>query len=93
MAEAIVERRRDSRVPLRVILLVLIALSAIWLYRLYHDPTWSKIGSFVLGYFLGSFVMDWIHQRHSRGFFKLRSPAAVVGPSASGSPGGQVNRS
>lgn len=66
MAEIGIERRASSRVPLRVILLVLIALSALWLYRLYGDPTWSKIGSFVLGYFLGSFVMDWIHQRASR---------------------------
>lgn len=55
--------------PLRVILIILIALSALWLYRLYEDPTWSKIGSFVLGYFLGSFVMDWINQRSSRGLF------------------------
>jgi hypothetical protein len=78
--QATVERRAGSRMPLRVILIVLIALSALWLYRLYEDPTWSKIGSFVLGYFLGSFVMDWINQRSSRGLFKPRprtgAPAA-----------------
>ena len=67
-----VERRAGSRTPLRVILVVMMALSALWLYRLYEDPTWSKIGSFVLGYFLGSFVMDWINQRSSRGLFRVR---------------------
>jgi hypothetical protein len=70
MATNTVERRAGSRTPLRVLLIVMMALSALWLYRLYEDPTWSKIGSFVLGYFLGSFVMDWINQRSSRGLFK-----------------------
>jgi hypothetical protein len=70
MEQTTVERRVGSRMPLRVILVVMMALSAFWLYRLYEHPTWSKIGSFVLGYFLGSFVMDWINQRSSRGLFK-----------------------
>jgi hypothetical protein len=70
MDQTIVERRAGSRLPLRIILLVLIALSAFWLYRLYEDPTWSKMGSFVLGYFFGSFMMDWINQRSSRGLFR-----------------------
>jgi hypothetical protein len=78
MEQDTAERRAGSRTPLRVILLVLMALSAIWLYRLYEDPTWSKIGSFVLGYFLGSFVMDWINQRSSRGLFKSRPRTPVT---------------
>ena len=78
MEQETAERRAGSRTPLRVILLVLMALSAIWLYRLYEDPTWSKIGSFVLGYFLGSFVMDWINQRSSRGLFKPRPRTPVT---------------
>jgi hypothetical protein len=78
MADPIVERRHGSRAPLRVILIVLIGVSALWVYRLYHDPTWSKIGSFVLGYLLGSFVMDWIHQRGSRGSLGAPRQAAVV---------------
>jgi hypothetical protein len=87
--QATVERRAGSRKPLRVILIVLIALSALWLYRLYEDPTWSKIGSFVLGYFLGSFVMDWINQRSSRGLFKARPrTGAPAAPAVSG--GGQL---
>lgn len=82
--QATVERRYGSRMPLRVILIVLIALSALWLYRLYEDPTWSKIGSFVLGYFLGSFVMDWINQRSSRGLFKARPRTTTPVVSAGG---------
>jgi hypothetical protein len=84
-----VERRAGSRKPLRVILIILIALSALWLYRLYEDPTWSKIGSFVLGYFLGSFVMDWINQRSSRGLFKAR-PRTGTPASPAVSAGGQL---
>ena len=80
-----VERRAGSRIPLRVILVVMMALSALWLYRLYEDPTWSKIGSFVLGYFLGSFVMDWINQRSSRGLFRTR-PRAAPAATGSGAP-------
>jgi hypothetical protein len=82
--QATVERRAGSRIPLRAILIVLIALSSLWLYRLYEDPTWSKIGSFVLGYFLGSFVMDWINQRSSRGLFKPRPRTASPAVSAGG---------
>ena len=78
-----VERRAGSRMPLRVILVVMMALSALWLYRLYEDPTWSKIGSFVLGYFLGSFVMDWINQRSSRGLFRVRPRTPEVTGAAS----------
>jgi hypothetical protein len=39
----------------------------LWLGELYADPTWAKIRSFLLGYFLGTFVMEWIWQRSSRG--------------------------
>jgi hypothetical protein len=85
MATNTVERRAGSRMPLRVLLIVMTALSALWLYRLYEDPTWSKIGSFVLGYFLGSFVMDWINQRSSRGLFRMRPRAPeVTGATGSG---------
>ena len=79
-----IERRAGSRTPLRIILIVVMALSGLWLYRLYEDPTWSKIGSFVLGYFVGTFVMDWVNQRSSRGLFRARARAAAV--SAGGSP-------
>jgi hypothetical protein len=82
MEQETIERRAGSRTPLRIILLVLMALSALWIYRLYEHPTWSKIGSFVLGYFVGTFVMDWIGQRSSRGLFraKPRTPAAAATP-------------
>jgi hypothetical protein len=82
MEQETIERRAGSRTPLRIILLVLMALSALWIYRLYEHPTWSKIGSFVLGYFVGTFVMDWIGQRSSRGLFraKPRTPAATAAP-------------
>jgi hypothetical protein len=30
------------------------------------DPTWAKIRSFVLGYFVGTFINEWVHQRSSR---------------------------
>jgi hypothetical protein len=83
-----VERRAGSRTPLRIILIVLMALSGLWLYRLYEDPTWSKIGSFVLGYFVGTFVMDWVNQRSSRGLFRGRSRATPVGAGAV--PGGTI---
>ena len=82
MQQDTIERRAGSRTPLRIILIVLMALSALWLYRLYEDPTWSKIGSFVLGYFVGTFVMDWVNQRSSRGLFRSRSRPPAVGTSA-----------
>ena len=88
MEQETIERRAGSRTPLRIILLVLMALSALWLYRLYEDPTWSKIGSFVLGYFVGTFVMDWVNQRSSRGLFRGRSRAPT--PGAPPMPGGPV---
>jgi hypothetical protein len=84
MEQNIVERRAGSRRPLRVILIVMMALSAFWLYRLYEHPTWSKIGSFVLGYFLGSFVMDWINQRSSRGLFGPRARTSLPGAATAG---------
>ena len=60
------ERRSRSRLPLKAIMTVVLATSAIWLYELYMMPTWAKIRSFVLGYFIGSFIMEWINQRASR---------------------------
>ena len=41
----------------------------LWLAELYTDPTWAKIRSFLLGYFLGTFVMEWVWQRASRGLW------------------------
>lgn len=58
---------------------------ALWLAELYAAPTWSKIRSFVLGYFLGTFVMEWIWQRSSRGLWggdTQEQPAASTQPSA-----------
>jgi hypothetical protein len=78
MEQPTVERRAGSRLPLRIILVVMMALSALWLYRLYEHPTWGKMGSFVLGYFLGSFVMDWINQRSSRGLIGPRPRSAEL---------------
>lgn len=60
------ERRGRSRLPLRMILTAVLLGSALWLAELYMDPTWAKIRSFVLGYFVGSFVMEWISQRSAR---------------------------
>jgi len=60
------ERRRRSRTPLRLILTAILATSALWLTELYMQPSWTKIRSFVLGYFLGSFTMEWIRQRAGR---------------------------
>jgi hypothetical protein len=60
------ERRGRSRVPLRIILTAILITSALWLAELYMQPTWSKIRSFVLGYFLGSFTMEWVRQRAAR---------------------------
>jgi len=66
METAIDERRARSRAPLKIILTAILLASALWVMELYMAPTWPKIRSFVLGYFLGSFVMTWIHQRASR---------------------------
>jgi len=60
------DRRSRSRAPLRIILTVIFVVTALWLAELYMDPTWQKIRSFILGYFLGTFVMEWVHQRASR---------------------------
>jgi hypothetical protein len=61
------ERRQRSRTPLRFILTAILAASALWLVELYMQPTWPKIRSFLLGYFLGTFVMEWIRTRADRG--------------------------
>jgi hypothetical protein len=60
------DRRSRSRMPLRVILFAVMVVSVIWLVELYVDPTWAKIRSFVLGYFVGTFIQEWVHQRSSR---------------------------
>ena len=60
------ERRTRSRLPLKAIMTVVLATSAIWLYELYMMPTWAKIRSFVLGYFVGTLINEWVHQRSSR---------------------------
>ena len=60
------DRRSRSRLPLKLILAAVIIVSGIWLAELYMDPTWSKIRSFVLGYFAGTFINEWVHQRSSR---------------------------
>ena len=60
------DRRSRSRMPLRMILAAVLVVSVIWLVELYMDPTWAKIRSFVLGYFVGTFIQEWVHQRSSR---------------------------
>ena len=60
------ERRRRSRTPLRLILTAIFITTALWLAELYMQPSWTKIRSFLLGYFLGSFTMEWIRTRSSR---------------------------
>ena len=67
--ERAIERRHRSRLPLKLILAVLFAAIAIWLYDMYTSPTpiqWADMRSFVLGYFFGSFTMEWIRQRSNR---------------------------
>lgn len=68
------DRRGRSRTPLRIIMAALFLISALWLVDLYSDPGWSKIQSFLVGYFVGTFVMDWIRQRADR-----EVPAPAVG--------------
>lgn len=61
----------------------------LWLAELYAEPTWSKIRSFLLGYFLGTFVMEWIWQRASRGLFERTAgegAAAAPLPAAAAPP-------
>jgi hypothetical protein len=60
------ERRVRSRLPLKAIMTVVLVTSAIWLFELYMMPTWAKIRSFVLGYFVGTLINEWVHQRSSR---------------------------
>ena len=60
------DRRGRSRTPLRMIMAALFLISALWLVDLYTEPGWSKIQSFLVGYFVGTFVMDWIRQRADR---------------------------
>jgi hypothetical protein len=63
------ERRGRSRLPLKLIMMVLFAASAIWLWDMYTSPIstqWPSMRSFVLGYFFGSFTMEWIRQRSDR---------------------------
>ena len=60
------ERRGRSRLPLKLILFAILTTSALWLFELYTHPTWDKIRSLLLGYFLGSFIMEWIRQRSDR---------------------------
>jgi putative intracellular protease/amidase len=60
------ERRSYSRIPLRLIFAILFVVGGFWLMDLWTDPTWSKIQSFLVGYFAGTFFMDWIRQRAAR---------------------------
>ena len=63
------ERRHRSRVPLKLIMVVLFAATAIWLWDMYTSPTaiqWADMRSFVIGYFFGTFTMEWIRQRSDR---------------------------
>jgi hypothetical protein len=66
VAPARLERRGYSRLPLRVIFAVLFMVAAFWLLDLYTEPAWGKIQSFLVGYFVGTFSMDWIRQRAAR---------------------------
>jgi len=72
------ERRVRSRMPLRIIMTLALAVSAVWLLELYMKPTWSKIVSFVLGYLVGTLVNEWVHQRSSR--IEPIAVRPVVGP-------------
>ncbi|PYQ01130.1 MAG: hypothetical protein DMF82_20205 [Acidobacteria bacterium] len=55
--------------PLKLILVALFLATAIWLYDMYTSPTpiqWADMRSFVLGYFFGSFTMEWIRTNSRR---------------------------
>lgn len=80
------ERRGRSRAPLKLILTAVLVACALWLAELYTDPTWAKIRSFLLGYFLGTFVMEWIWQRASRGLWGSTAPAAETPTTAVAAP-------
>ena len=60
------ERRTRNRLPLKAFLAAALAMSAVWLAHLYAQPSWPKIVSFVLGYFVGTLINEWVHQRSSR---------------------------
>lgn len=60
------DRRARSRAPLKILLVAILLGTALWLVELYLAPTWPKIRSFLLGYFLGTLVTTWITQRSSR---------------------------
>ncbi len=60
------ERRDRSRLPLKLILAAILITTGLWLVELYMQPTWDKIRSLLLGYFLGYFIMAWISQRAAR---------------------------
>jgi hypothetical protein len=60
------ERRRRSRMPLRLVLGAILVTALLWLYELYALPSWDKIRSFLIGYFFSTFVMEWIRQRAER---------------------------
>lgn len=81
------ERRGRSRAPLKLIMTAVLIACALWLAELYSDPTWSKIRSFLLGYFLGTFVMEWVWQRASRGLFERTSEAPAGALPAAAPPG------
>lgn len=57
-----------------MILFAILTTSALWLAELYMAPTWDKIRSLLLGYFLGSFIMEWIRQRADRGVLDEAEP-------------------
>jgi hypothetical protein len=71
------ERRTRSRLPLKAIMTLALALSAVWLLELYMHASWSKIISFVLGYGVGTLINEWVHQRSSRGEVAVTRPAAA----------------
>jgi hypothetical protein len=68
------ERRGRSRLPLKLILFAILTTSALWLAELYMAPTWDKIRSLLLGYFLGSFIMEWVRQRADRALLEEATP-------------------
>jgi len=60
------DRRHRSRMPLKLMLTFILVAASLWLFELYQHATWDKIRIFVLGYFLGSLIIEWVHQRSSR---------------------------
>jgi hypothetical protein len=80
------ERRGRSRAPLKVIMTAVLVACALWLAELYTDPTWAKIRSFILGYFLGTFVMEWVWQRASRGLWGSTGRAVEPSTTAVAAP-------